>query len=206
MKVVISGASSGIGEALARHYAAPQNVLGLISRRTPGAELPGEVVTYPLDVTDTRGLAAAARDFIDRFGVPDLVIANAGVSVGTHGDEIAAVYSQIEEGVETHLYLTDYRSLYVGLLDDIDESNIFAEYPEEAEHAPAYYREHFADFWFRLTDIRRIVFTDDDASERFEPLRCSVRLQEQRVRRLGVAAALALRVSPRELLTVTRSE
>ena len=29
MRVVITGASSGIGEALARYYAAPGNVLGL---------------------------------------------------------------------------------------------------------------------------------------------------------------------------------
>ena len=91
MKVVISGASSGIGEALARHYAAPQGVLGLISRRDPPAGLPGEVASYAVDVTDTRALSAAARDFIDRFGAPDLVIANAGVSVGTHGDELADI-------------------------------------------------------------------------------------------------------------------
>lgn len=77
-----------------------------------------------------------------------------------HSEEIASLYDQIQQGIETHLYLTDYRSLYVGLLDDIDESNIFAEYDDELEHAPEYYREHFADFWFRLTDIRRIV-TDD---------------------------------------------
>ncbi len=91
MKVIISGASSGIGEALARHYAAAQTTLGLISRRRAAVELPGEVVCYPLDVTDIPALAAAARDFIDRFGVPDLVIANAGVSVGTHGDELADI-------------------------------------------------------------------------------------------------------------------
>jgi short-subunit dehydrogenase len=33
----------------------------------------------------------AARDFIDRFGAPDLVIANAGVGIGTHGDDIADI-------------------------------------------------------------------------------------------------------------------
>lgn len=38
---------------------------------------------YPLDVTDAPALAAAATDFIARTGVPDIVIANAGISVGT---------------------------------------------------------------------------------------------------------------------------
>ena len=36
-------------------------------------------------------MEGAARDFIARFGAPDLVIANAGVSVGTRGDEVADV-------------------------------------------------------------------------------------------------------------------
>src|SRR6185436_21119449 len=82
VRVVITGASSGIGEALARHYAAQGAVLGLISRR-PVTVSNG--ASYPLDVTDEAALARVARDFIDRFGVPDLVIANAGISSGTSG-------------------------------------------------------------------------------------------------------------------------
>jgi short-subunit dehydrogenase len=94
VKVVISGASSGIGEALARHYAGDKSVLGLMARRPVDAlarSLPGTVVTYPLDVTDTEALRRAADDFLSRFGAPDIVIANAGVSVGTHGDDLADV-------------------------------------------------------------------------------------------------------------------
>ncbi len=92
MRIVISGASSGIGEALARHYASADTVLGLISRRrSDGLSLPGESVSYPVDVTDAGALATAARDFLDRFGPPDLVIANAGVSIGTVGDDIQDV-------------------------------------------------------------------------------------------------------------------
>jgi NAD(P)-dependent dehydrogenase (short-subunit alcohol dehydrogenase family) len=41
------------------------------------------VVVYPLDVTDHGALADAAADFIARFGAPDVVIANAGISAGT---------------------------------------------------------------------------------------------------------------------------
>jgi len=60
----------------------------LIARRAPPAGLAGTVVHYPLDVTDLRALADAARDFIRRFGAPELVIANAGVNTGTHGDDL----------------------------------------------------------------------------------------------------------------------
>jgi short-subunit dehydrogenase len=93
MRIVISGASAGIGEALARHYAGPDSTLGLMARRADLLEnlknsLAGTVAAYPLDITDTQAIAAAAKDFIGRFGVPDLVIANAGISIGTVAEEI----------------------------------------------------------------------------------------------------------------------
>ena len=43
---------------------------------------------YPVDVTDTRALAAAAQDFTARFGAPELVLANAGISAGTSGEAL----------------------------------------------------------------------------------------------------------------------
>ena len=89
MRVVITGASSGIGEALARHYASEGSVLGLISRRTPNAQgLSGTVVPYAIDVTDVPAIAKAAEDFIARFGAPDLVIANAGIGKGTSSEDL----------------------------------------------------------------------------------------------------------------------
>jgi len=88
VRIVITGASSGIGEALARHYAADGVVLGLISRRKVGMGGPGQIVSYPLDITDEPSLAAAAQDFTRRFGAPDLVIANAGIGVGTDGTDL----------------------------------------------------------------------------------------------------------------------
>ncbi len=102
-KVFITGASSGIGRALALFYAARGARLGLLARRaealqTLAGELAaagaGAVFTYPLDVTDAPGLQAAGADFMACCGVPDIVIANAGVSVGTlteGGEDLEAI-------------------------------------------------------------------------------------------------------------------
>ena len=78
--------------ALARHYAARGAVLGLAARRESAlqvlaVELTATCHLYPLDVTDAAALATAGADFIASAGVPDIVIANAGISVGTLTEE-----------------------------------------------------------------------------------------------------------------------
>ena len=92
MRVFLTGASSGIGEALARYYAAKGATLGLAARRPDrlsalAGELAGAHSCYPLDVADAAAVQAAAADFMVRHGCPDIVIANAGVSDGTLADE-----------------------------------------------------------------------------------------------------------------------
>jgi short-subunit dehydrogenase len=97
LRVFITGASSGIGAALAAHYAARGAQLGLVARRADALDgvargLPGSPARYIADVADAQAMAEAARDFMQRFGVPDIVIANAGVSVGTlteHPEDVA---------------------------------------------------------------------------------------------------------------------
>lgn len=102
LKIFITGASSGIGAALARHYAELGSTLGLAARRaaplqTLADALSTQVCVYALDVADNAALAAAAQDFITRHGIPDIVIANAGISAGTRAERAAdiAVLSKI---------------------------------------------------------------------------------------------------------------
>jgi short-subunit dehydrogenase len=85
--VVITGASSGIGLALARHYLKRGATIAALARRGDllqalSAEFPGQVFCYALDVRDSSAIQHAANDFIARAGVPDIVIANAGISAG----------------------------------------------------------------------------------------------------------------------------
>jgi short-subunit dehydrogenase len=106
MKIFITGASSGIGEALATEYAKRhknnETIIGLVARRSEYLQkLQSTLETtyqvkcaiYPLDVRDNAALASAAENFMQQYGTPDVVIANAGVSRGTlteHVEDLAA--------------------------------------------------------------------------------------------------------------------
>ncbi|GGC86177.1 SDR family oxidoreductase [Undibacterium terreum] len=88
--VFITGASSGLGAALAIRFAEQGAILGLVARRRDmleslRASLPHPELhsIYALDVNDHAALTAAAEDFIQLHGRVNVVIANAGISVGT---------------------------------------------------------------------------------------------------------------------------
>ena len=92
LRVFITGASSGLGAALARHYGAQGAQLGLTGRRPEAlaAVAAGlDAHTYIADVRDADAMQAAASAFVDACGAPDIVIAAAGISVGTLTEEAA---------------------------------------------------------------------------------------------------------------------
>jgi short-subunit dehydrogenase len=88
--VFITGASSGIGQALALRYAQAGYRLALVARRTSETAAwahaqglaPERWRVYAADVADADSILAAANACILELGVPDVVIANAGISVG----------------------------------------------------------------------------------------------------------------------------
>lgn len=95
-RVFITGASSGIGAALARYYAAEGAVLGLCGRHSERLHKVAQktgcmVATYVADVRDATAMQAVAADFMAHHGTPDIVIGNAGVSRGTLTEEIADI-------------------------------------------------------------------------------------------------------------------
>jgi len=88
--VFITGASSGIGQALAQRFASEGWRLALVARR--GAELQAwadaqgldasRARVYAADVRDVRSIVDACRACLAAQGLPDVVVANAGISVG----------------------------------------------------------------------------------------------------------------------------
>lgn len=100
--VFITGASSGIGQALALRYHQAGYRLALVARRSEAiaawaSELglaADSYAIYGADVADTDSIVAAAKACIARQGLPDIVIANAGISIGidsAHREDIDAM-------------------------------------------------------------------------------------------------------------------
>ena len=93
--VFITGASSGIGQALAARYAQAGWRLALVARRTAEVEawaraqgLRAEcVAVYLADVAEPDSIVAAGQACIAAQGLPDVVIASAGISVGMDSAE-----------------------------------------------------------------------------------------------------------------------
>ncbi|MGV7636609.1 SDR family NAD(P)-dependent oxidoreductase, partial [Mycobacterium kansasii] len=92
MRILITGASSGLGEGMARTYAERGEDVGLLARRLDRLEaLRAELSSCPkagaveigrLDVTDFDAVPVAIADVVERLGGLDRAIINAGVGKG----------------------------------------------------------------------------------------------------------------------------
>lgn len=98
--VFITGASSGIGQALAARFYRDGYRLALVARRAGEVQAwaqgqgldAARYAVYGADVRDIPGITGAGRACIEAQGLPDVVIANAGISIGID----TAVYDDIE--------------------------------------------------------------------------------------------------------------
>ena len=92
--MIVTGASSGIGLAVAEHMLAAGWTVGLAARRADRLAATAErhgprAIPLPLDVTDAAAVDAAFRSFAEKTGRLDTLFANAGVFTPTAAfDEI----------------------------------------------------------------------------------------------------------------------
>jgi short-subunit dehydrogenase len=105
--VFITGASSGIGQALALAYFQAGYNLALVARRTSEIEnwasrhkiRENSYKIYSADVGDIESIITAGKSCIATQGLPDIVVANAGISVGVDTtiredlDQLAQTYA-----------------------------------------------------------------------------------------------------------------
>lgn len=106
MKILITGASSGLGEGLVRLYATGENELVLLARREANLmklqqELTPHVKSVEIVVADVSDFESL-QDKIKQIGAVDMVILNAGISIG-HSLEITP-FNDFKKLYEVNLF------------------------------------------------------------------------------------------------------
>jgi NAD(P)-dependent dehydrogenase (short-subunit alcohol dehydrogenase family) len=84
---LVTGASSGIGEAAAHELAGAGFTVYGTSRRAVAGERRGDVVFLPLDVTDDESVNGVVHEVLERSGRIDVVVNNAGFGVSGAAEE-----------------------------------------------------------------------------------------------------------------------
>jgi len=101
---VVTGACGGLGQALARELIAGGARVALVGLQRPvleqlAGDAPDRCAIYTPDVADSRSMQDLAAGWMERFGAPDLVIANAGVAGGfdpMRADDLAVLRRMLE--------------------------------------------------------------------------------------------------------------
>jgi 3-oxoacyl-[acyl-carrier protein] reductase len=101
----ITGASRGVGAAVARRLAQAGAQVGLASRTADDLQIAG-AVARACDVRDAAQVQAAVDATVDAFGRLDIVVANAGV--GSYGDFLDIPLEEIDAMVDVNLKGTLY--------------------------------------------------------------------------------------------------
>ncbi len=130
--VFITGASSGIGQALAKQYYDAGYRLALVARRAHAIAAWAQTESldaaryqiYPADVTDIDSIVAAGQQCLQLQGLPDVVIANAGISIGVDSaqredlDAMAQVFATNNTGMAAtfHPFIGPMRARRSGTL------------------------------------------------------------------------------------------
>jgi NADP-dependent 3-hydroxy acid dehydrogenase YdfG len=130
--VFITGASSGLGQALAARFYAAGWRLALVARRAAEVQAWAQAqgfaadrfAVHAVDVRDVAAITAAGRACLAAQGLPDVVIANAGISVGVDTAEyedlevIRATFETNNLGMAAtfHPFITPMRERHSGTL------------------------------------------------------------------------------------------
>lgn len=107
--IIVTGASSGIGLALAQEYSSPNHNILLLGRNKTRLnqclktckKLGANAVSSICDIKDQKSLERILTDFDKKYPV-DLIIANAGISGGTSGS--GESYTQLKDIFDTNIY------------------------------------------------------------------------------------------------------
>jgi NADP-dependent 3-hydroxy acid dehydrogenase YdfG len=126
VRAIITGASSGIGAALAHELARRGWTLGLLARREDLLdalvhELPTKSVALPCDVTDAVAVHEAVKQGAEVLGGPfDLAVANAGVGVPSH----AAKFNLADAELMTRVNILGMFNLFDAVIPSMIERRV----------------------------------------------------------------------------------
>jgi len=103
---LVTGASRGVGAAVARSFAAGGARVALLSRSGDDLGLGGGALGIACDVADRGQVFAAVEQVIGEFGALDCVVANAGV--GMYGNFLELAPEHVEAMIDVNLKGTLY--------------------------------------------------------------------------------------------------